>query len=226
MTDIHQNEIAFLGKITAGATHEMKNVLAIIKETSGLIEDLFALTPQTSVHQEKIQKALTTIGTQVRRGVALSTRLNQFAHGTDTPVRPISPIEAVHLIVELAGRFARLKDVALTVRPPSPGDPGDRLTTRPIRLQMALLAAIECWLERSSPGRQISVYPIREERSVRLVVEYDGDPPPPSAPAGRQWEVLESIVADLGGQLETADRPSRILIRLQDLAPVDGAENG
>ena len=39
MKDNENGEIVFFGKITAGITHEMKNVLAIIKESSGLVED-------------------------------------------------------------------------------------------------------------------------------------------------------------------------------------------
>lgn len=33
-------EIRFMGRITAGITHEMRNVLAVIRESAGLIQDL------------------------------------------------------------------------------------------------------------------------------------------------------------------------------------------
>ena len=79
-------EIAFMGKITAGITHEMNNVLATIKESGGLMEDIFALCRDQQIpHQDKFTRSLTTIKEQVKRGVELSTRLNRFAHSMDDP---------------------------------------------------------------------------------------------------------------------------------------------
>ena len=40
------NENMFFGQVCASCTHEMQNVLAIIRESSGLLEDLFALLGQ------------------------------------------------------------------------------------------------------------------------------------------------------------------------------------
>ena len=39
---MREQETAFIGKITAGVTHEFMNVLSTIKEASGLMEDLLA----------------------------------------------------------------------------------------------------------------------------------------------------------------------------------------
>ena len=44
MNKIERKEVVFFGKITAGITHEIKNVLAIIQESSGLMEDILAVT--------------------------------------------------------------------------------------------------------------------------------------------------------------------------------------
>jgi len=77
-------EAAFMGRITAGVTHEMKNVLAIIKESAGLMEDLLALSKDASFpHREKFSSVLSKIRNQVARGVDISTRLNAFAHSPD-----------------------------------------------------------------------------------------------------------------------------------------------
>jgi len=43
VNDRESRKAAFMGRITASATHDMKNVLAIIKESAGLMEDLIAL---------------------------------------------------------------------------------------------------------------------------------------------------------------------------------------
>jgi hypothetical protein len=75
---------AFMGRITAGVTHEIKNVLAIIKESAGLMEDLFELSKDHAPPpREKFLRTLTRITEQVRRGVDLATNLNEFAHTSD-----------------------------------------------------------------------------------------------------------------------------------------------
>ncbi len=78
---MNQRETAFMGRVTAGVTHELKNVLAIIKESAGLIEDILALNKDLAgPHQEKVVRVLSNIRQQVDRGVDLSSRLNAFAH--------------------------------------------------------------------------------------------------------------------------------------------------
>ena len=77
-------EVAFFGRITAAFTHEMKNVLAIIKESAGLMEDLLALSQNAAFpHQERFVRSLATIEAQAKRGIELSNRLNRFAHSPD-----------------------------------------------------------------------------------------------------------------------------------------------
>ena len=46
MKQRNEKELEFFGKITAGITHEMKNVLAIIKKSAGLMEDIMSLSAE------------------------------------------------------------------------------------------------------------------------------------------------------------------------------------
>jgi len=73
MNEHGKREVEFFGKITAGVTHEMKNVLAIIKEISGLMEDILAVTGEDAFpNKAKFQNALSRILDQVRRGVNIT----------------------------------------------------------------------------------------------------------------------------------------------------------
>ena len=112
-------EAAFLGRITAAFTHEMKNVLAIIKESAGLMEDLLALSQEATFPQrDRFVRCLTTIAAQTKRGVELSGRLNRFAHSPDQDIATVDLNDILEQVVFLSGRFARLKGV--TLRPASP----------------------------------------------------------------------------------------------------------
>ena len=106
MKEQDNREAAFLGKITAGITHEIKNVLAIIRESSGLMEDLLSLAQQeTFAHGEKFSNALSTIHEQVNRGVELVNRLNRLAHSPDEPEARVDLNEQVKDIDIQADNF-------------------------------------------------------------------------------------------------------------------------
>ena len=88
---MREQETTSIGKLPAGATHELMNVFATIRETSGLMEDLLALEGKTPFpHREKFGKILITIQEQVNRGMEICGRLNKFAHGMDEPILPIN----------------------------------------------------------------------------------------------------------------------------------------
>ncbi|MEJ2070145.1 MAG: hypothetical protein P8X58_07010 [Syntrophobacterales bacterium] len=134
-------EMAFLGKITASMTHEIKNTYAIILESSGLLTDLLTLSQQDSFPpKEKFHRVLGTIDEQVRRGVVLATRLNQFAHSMDEPVATVKVGDLLELVVALMQRLARRRGIELQVIPSS----GEiSITSDPFRLQLVLASVIE-----------------------------------------------------------------------------------
>ena len=56
MPDSKENEIVFIGKITASITHEIKNVLASIKELTGLMEDLVSMSDDFPLKNKQLHK--------------------------------------------------------------------------------------------------------------------------------------------------------------------------
>ncbi len=70
---MNEKEIKFIGKITAGVTHEVNNVLASIREISGLMTDILSITNETSFpRKEKFQTSLQKIQNQVQRGIKIN----------------------------------------------------------------------------------------------------------------------------------------------------------
>ncbi|MCK8601590.1 hypothetical protein [Desulfoferrobacter suflitae] len=144
MNQTTARELAFFGRITAGFTHEIKNILAIIKESSGLMEDLLSLTKDEPFpHWERFSHRVEVIKQQVQRGVELATHLNRFAHSPDEPVSPIDLNDLTDQLVRLSERFARLKEVGLTR---SGSNASIVLVTSPVALQMTVFLLLEsCW---------------------------------------------------------------------------------
>ena len=214
-------EIAFFGKITAGITHEMKNVLAIIRESAGLIEDLLSLSPETSgTHREKIQKALGTVQNQVQRGVELTDRLNRFAHTPDHPTARIDLRDALEHLTALAQRFARLKQVLL--RQTAPSDP-IHLETRPLELQMALFHGVACCLDLLPADSELEALPRPAEKGA--TVEFRCRTAQPKAgnfaegvAASVNWTALQESAAALGGCVTVDSAASAITLFVADLS--------
>jgi len=168
-------EVAFLGRITAAFTHEMKNVLAIIKESAGLMEDLFFLSQETPFpHKDRLLRCLATIQAQTKRGVELSGRLNRFAHSPDEELATVELNGVLEQIVFLSERFARLKGIALSL---NPHEAALNVLAPPVRLQMILFECLECCWGSTGPGGKIrvSVAPKGKEAVVSFCCQNAAD---------------------------------------------------
>lgn len=137
---MNRAETALLGRTVAGLTHEMKNVLATIRESGGLMSDLLAVTPPGQFpFQEKFVRAITNLERHLGRGVEISDRLNRLAHTMDHDPEAVSLAEAVGLAAFLMRRPARLCQIDLMVD----GGKDRVLTTSPTRLVLAICACLE-----------------------------------------------------------------------------------
>ncbi|NQU62898.1 MAG: hypothetical protein HQ517_01245 [SAR324 cluster bacterium] len=113
-----RQDAAFFGKITAGATHELKNILAIIKETTGLIEDLLQMPEHRSEFlQERFEKLFPSINQQIKRGHILLSSLNRFAHSGDDPGEDTDLFAAAENLSILCKHILRLKSASIVLQP-------------------------------------------------------------------------------------------------------------
>lgn len=204
-------EIAFFGRITAGITHELKNVLAIIRESAGLMEDIMTMSPGAlTSYQDKFQSALNKISNQVGRGVELTDRLNKFAHSSDEAVAKIDLHIVIEQLVALTQRFARLKNVVLKTDVSMSSAHQFNLVTRPVVLQMALFSAIECCLDVLPAGGAINISLDKSEGKYAVYVLCEGDLPVTTEfgrnlAAFKKWPVLQKGVASIEGSVELSE---------------------
>ncbi len=201
-------ELVFFGRIAASFTHELKNVLAIVKETSGLMEDLLAVTPEGAFpHRERFARAVATMQAQVGRGVELATRMNRFAHAPDHPVATLELHETLDQVVSLAERLARIKGVRIETA--SAGS-GVSVVASPVGVQLALFKALECcWTTLESGGVVEAAVLPGAPPGVRFTVRAEGAADggcwkcPHSSPL---WEDLQEAASSIGAS--TYEEPS------------------
>jgi signal transduction histidine kinase len=207
----------FMGKITAGVTHEIKNVLAIIKESAGLLEDLLFLAKDNApLPREKLQRTLNRIAEQVTRGVDLSTKLNAFAHSSDEISASVEINQAVSQAAHLCKRFARLKEITVEVKP---AEKNSTITTDPLLLQMLLFQCMDLLMHLTGPGSTIElrtadspkgkcveIAALPGESSVRVT------PEKAQSAAGPLLNAVHRTASALEIQVETEDSPLRVRV--------------
>jgi hypothetical protein len=203
MDNAQELALRFFGRVAAGFTHELKNVLAIVKETAGLMEDLLAITPEGSFpHQPRLQRTVTTILEQVARGVDLSSKMNRFAHSPDQSLAQLDLNEAAVHVSLLAERFAGLKGVSLSVaiaaRPVM-------ILSNPVKVLLSIFKAYECcWNHLASGGSaRVTVSPAPQPTlSITWTGDTIGSSDLRSALEGSgDWEELLQVMDSLHGKL-------------------------
>jgi C4-dicarboxylate-specific signal transduction histidine kinase len=111
--------LRFFGKVSASIAHEMKNVLAIINENAGLLEDLtFAAQRGSAIDPERLNKACRQFTKQIHRADTIIKNMSHFAHSVDHFAAQIDLHELAGLIGNLAGRPAAMRKLTIQVEPP------------------------------------------------------------------------------------------------------------
>jgi C4-dicarboxylate-specific signal transduction histidine kinase len=205
MTGAENREAAFLAKITASTTHEIRNVLAIVKESAGLIDDLVrSFGKRGTLKEDKLFQAVGRIDAQVGRGAQLLTNLNRLAHGLDRASEPVDLGASAQQVASLSERFARQRRQTVQVRAP---EAPLTATANALQLQMVLFAAVECCLEAMAEGGAVTIQPHQSGGlpAVKVVGEIDSAPAPSDPTATAAWPRLATLGEDLNASVQVVE---------------------
>ena len=195
-------EAAFLAKITASTTHELRNVLSIVKQTAGLMDDLIqASEGGRALIPDRLRQLAGSIGRQVERGSDLISNLHDMAHSLDPgPARTeLSP--AVERVAAFSERFARQRKQQVEV---GSGDSDVIVAMNGLPLQMALFAAVEYSLGRLPEGGTVTLTPrgLAGRPYVDIVGGEVGEVPDIPAPQDAGWSRMEEELDRCGARVE------------------------
>ncbi|MFO7931331.1 MAG: hypothetical protein ACQETG_00795 [Thermodesulfobacteriota bacterium] len=206
-----EKTMAFFGKMTANLTHEFKNILAIIQESAGLMEDIMAISPLSKEkYQDRFNNSMATIKNQLHRGMQLAARFNKFAHAPDQTNAQMDLDETIDHFCTLTERFARLKNISLQAGKGTP--PGANLTTNPVLFYMALFYGLESCLAVLPANTSISIAPAEKNGRQAVEIVCSG----PQAPSADEfsdglrksdsWNELEDAAGQLEAEIECETR--------------------
>lgn len=109
----------FFGRMSASATHEIKNTLAIINESAGLLEDLSIAADQgIPLSIPRIKNISKMITRQVQRADLILKKLNRFSHSTDQSTDSVDLEKTLYFVLNLADRLIKAHGVTIKITSP------------------------------------------------------------------------------------------------------------
>ena len=202
--------LQFFGKVSASVSHELKNVLAIINENAGLLEDLtFAARRGSPIDPEKLERTVQNFSKQIRRADDILKNMNRFAHSVDQFESQVDLGELAGLVAQLAGRKAAMGRILLETTPPSQPVV---LTTNPFLLENLIWLTLEFAIAATATGGTIRLEPEKTDAAVLLHVAGISDLAGSFAggmPAGH-----EDILAALGATMNPDMAGNRLTLQL------------
>jgi C4-dicarboxylate-specific signal transduction histidine kinase len=168
----NSDKTAFYGKVTANVTHELQNVLAIIKENAGLIEDFmqFQMNPeQLEDFEINLKNILGKIKKQTIRGGNLTTALNGFAHTTDRVEAQIHIYTALEKLLFLTNRLFLLQGIEVNLEK---CEKSPSIVIDHVLFQTIILMSIECLMEIPDVKSNIGIRVVNQDGKIRLEICY------------------------------------------------------
>lgn len=194
---LHEEELAFFGKVTASISHELNNVLSIINEYTGLMNDLCCTDQNDNpIEVERIKKITSNVVEQIKREQKLIKLLNRFAHRLDTPIVEFNLNELVDDIITLSRRFASLKKVSLEL---TLTEENILITNNPCRIQFTVFSCLQLALEDSKANDCITIGLDKTETHGLLKISarsYNDN-----EDQEKIMELISSLVENIGGKI-------------------------
>jgi hypothetical protein len=199
--------VTFFGEVTAVISHELKNVLATVSETAGLLGDLLeGAEAGAAIDAAELRSCSETITEEIQRGFGVVANLNRFAHSTDEPIRDLVLEEIVDLVVKVSRSlsFSRKLDLA-----PLDGIDGTVITANSIAVQYLVYRALVIAYRSVGMDDELAIATTPDPAGSRVVISGIGS----TSDLPEEIEHLTATARHLGAEV-TVDSSGRRLILL------------
>ena len=100
-------------------SHEINNVLAIINENAGLLDDFTIMADKgMPIDPKRLKNVASKILLQIRRADEIVRNMNIFSHTIDQIKADLDLRETVEFVVTLSHRFASMRGITIKIKPP------------------------------------------------------------------------------------------------------------
>lgn len=202
--------LRFIGKILAGFTHEIKNYIAIIKESAGLIGDMINLEKKSRNESREYLEIIHSIEEQIERTNNLFRYLNRFSHRMDTELSSFNVNETMEELIALLTRFANQRKISLETdfQKDIPS-----MDNNPSMLQLLVFHFLEEKLTRLDKNSRLIIKTESANGSIAIRIIPKGNLLDADREEGSvSNEIQEDVIRHLGGNLSITKE--EIVIRL------------
>lgn len=195
---ISESGLQFFGKMAVSISHEIKNVIAIINENAGLLEDFTLMAEQgMAIDPQRLQKLSQAIIKQVKRADTIVKNMNRFAHSADASLQTIDLNDVIGLLVALSNRFAATRGIALN---PKLNRSPVTIRTSPFLLLNLLWLCLDFAMGAAGDQKVVELVTQRSDTSIQIRFQQIGclaDVALQPFPAEREKRLLDLLKAEL-----------------------------
>jgi C4-dicarboxylate-specific signal transduction histidine kinase len=205
--------LQFFGKMTASISHEIKNVLAIINENAGLLEDLALMADRgAAIDPQRLKNMSQAVVKQVGRADTIMKNMNRLAHSVDESINTIDLNDILELLVALSNRFASTRGVAVQ---PKLNESPLKLRTSPFFLMNLLWLCLDFAMDAAGEDKIVELVTQKTEAGIQVFFKgLGGLAGAPLKPFPAEHE--KGLCDLLGAELEVSTGNQEIVVRISE----------
>ena len=167
---VGESALQFFGKMSASISHETNNVLAIINENAGLLEDVTLMEERgVPLDPEKLKRISKKILKQVKRANEIIKNMNRFAHSVDETVKTVDITDTLKFMIILSSRLSDMKRVSFTI---DSGSDRIKIATNPFLLQNIIWLCLDYIMNLAKSGDTVPVSV--EDHDSDVLIRFSG----------------------------------------------------
>lgn len=195
----------FFGQMNATISHELKNIMATISETSGLINDLIEVSGNgKNIDLDLIKNSSQAVVEEVQRGFKTIKQMNVFAHSVDNLLYEIDLGDTIELMVNLSHFLSYSSRVDLNRKETTQG----KIFTCPFLLQHLIYDVLKHAYRLVGHKGLLSVTVLHEEKRHAVIFDNVSHDEKTSFPDER----VQDIALVLGVTISTGEDGNGIVL--------------
>lgn len=201
----------FFGKVTASVAHDLQNVLAIVKETSGLIQDILQISQNTLPPEvtEKLTRSNLSIQKQISRGVSITSGLNGFAHTADSAQENIDVMLVLKRVIFLTQRIFQHQAINIKIED---CDTLPTTLTDPLIFQMLIFNSIQ-FLGAFAAKQSVLNIRVNNKTDINIDINHDTDHTTDSSEQHEMWQSLCQTGDKINVELNFSKNPEVLCLK-------------
>jgi C4-dicarboxylate-specific signal transduction histidine kinase len=208
---ITETGLQFFGRISASISHELKNVLAIVNENAGLLEDLTLMADRGQpIDPARLKKMAEMVQKQIGRADEILKKMNRFAHSIDETAAEVDLNQTIELVRALTARFAAMRNVSVDLQLPASSL---TIPTAPFFLMNLLCLCLDFSMPASGDEKRVELVVAETENSVQIRFQRLAgltEEQLKTFPSEREKNLLALLRADLTAEPESEE----VVVRL------------